>query len=189
MLSLLPSHAFPSLTFPLFLASLAVYPSLSPPFPPPTLYLASLLAFSSPRPSSSHPLATHLPPPIAPPSPRPSRDVTIVGRHLAIRQPRSSVIVPLYSRIPARLFQPSGQEDSRKDLPARIFLPPAGAPPATSEFAGTQINEITQGFRLPTHFNTLRARTRFSLAVGSPLPLSAWTSLLQRETTDRRKLR
>lgn len=100
---------------------------------------SSLLAFS-PCPSSYLSLATHF---IAAP-PRPSRDVTIVGRHLAIRQPRSSVIVPLYSRIPARLFRPSGRIPARisgKDSPAsRVLL-------ATSEFAGTQINEITRGFR------------------------------------------
>lgn len=46
---------------------------------------SSLLAFSRLS------LTTHF---IAAP-PRPSRDVTIVGRHLAIRQPRSSVIIPL----------------------------------------------------------------------------------------------
>lgn len=148
-LALLPCFAFPSDFSPLSL--LAVYAvSL---FSAASTSLLATSPFDSPS-LSLFPWATLL---IAAPAPRPNRDVTIVGRHLAIRQPRPSVIVPLYSRIPARLFQPPSSLTAptagstvRILSGTRISLPPPAQHRlllATSEFAGTQINEITQGFR------------------------------------------
>lgn len=107
--------------------------SLTPiatPRPPPSgIFLAS----SAPRSTLFLP---SIPVPLAPVSrssshPRPSRpttcDVTIVGRHLAIRQPRPSVIVPLYNRTLAGFSNPLSLstsnlgKDSAKDI--LVLLP------------------------------------------------------------------
>lgn len=59
-----------------------------------------------------------------------------MGRHLAIRQPRPSVIVPLYNRTP---FSSSQGEGEREDP-----CPSRGFSLSSSTLTRTQINEITR---------------------------------------------
>lgn len=166
----LPSFAFPSDFSPL--SRLAVYPSLS--FRPLSFLLASLASLLVSASFSSHPSDR-----------RPRHDQAVTSLSWGAILPSDNQGPPLSSLYTAA--SPPGFSDPPAGSPARILLLASRVPLATSEFAGTQINEITQGFStLSTLTLPARPPPPFRRIAASFVNVDVVTT---RKTTGQRKLR
>lgn len=113
-----------------------------------------------------------------PPDRRPRYDRAVTSLSWGAILPSDNRGPPLSSLYTAA--SPPGFSDPLAGSLARIYRSGAvlasHAPLATSEFAGTQINEITQGFSTLSTL-TLSVPRAYLPFAGSPLPLSTWMSL------------